>query len=175
MQQGLTSRLSKLLVISLCLIAGGPLRAAESGVLGSDESTRYLAELKSLYLAGDERQALLAHSNALLKTYALRAAYQVGQANPVDLEYRLSVGAPGELRVREERRDASGNLAVRNRSFLVFGMDPYIQYQCPPQGVVCSFQNPADGDSWLTILREPQGAEALAKALSYLFRNLQKG
>ena len=175
MRQGLTSRLSKLLLISLFLTASVSLQADESPALSSDESAHYLAELKALYLTSDERKALLAHSNALLETHGLKAAYQVGQANPHDLAYRLSVGAPGELRIREERRDASGNIAVRNRSFSVFGMDPYLRYQCPPQGIVCVFTSPADGDPWLTILRDPAGAEELAKALSFLFRNLQKG
>ena len=175
MRQGLTSLLSKLLLISFFLGASVPLQAAETGTLGSEESTKYLAELKALYLTSDERKALLAHSNALLETHALKAAYQVGQANPQDLNYRLSLGAPGELRIREERRDASGNIAVRNRSLSVFGMDPYLQYQCPPQGIVCSFTSPNDGEPWLTILRDTQGAEELAKALSFLFRNLQKG
>ncbi|MCQ4315498.1 hypothetical protein [Stutzerimonas zhaodongensis] len=175
MQQGLTSRLSKLLLISVFLIAGGTLNAAESDALDSDEPARYLGELKALYLTSDERKALLTHSNSLLKTYGLRAEYQVGQAKPADLHYQLSVGSPGELRIREERRDASGNIAVRNRGFSVFGMDPFIQYQCPPQGLVCTFGSPTGGDPWLTILRDPQGAEELAKALSFLFRNLQKG
>lgn len=175
MQQGLTSRLAKILLIALFLLASGQLRAAESNTLGSDEPARYLSELKTLYLTSDERKALLAHSNALLKSYELRAAYQVGQANPEDLEYRVSVGAPGELRIREERRDASGNVAVRNTGFSVFGMDPYINYRCPPQGLVCVFKNSEADEPWLTILRDPKGAEELAKALSFLFRNLQKG
>ncbi len=82
---------------------------------------------------------------------------------------------PGQLRIREERRDGSGNIAVRNHSLSVFGMDPYIHYQCPLQGLVCVFNSPAGGEPWLTILRDPKGAEELAKALSFLFRNLQKG
>jgi hypothetical protein len=175
MRQGLTSRLSKLLLISFFLGSSLPLQAVESNTLDSAESASYLAGLKALYLTSDEQKALLSHSNALLETHALKAAYQVGQANPQDLSYRLSVGAPGELRIREERRDASGNIAVRNRSLSVFGMDPYLQYQCPPQGIVCVFASPAGDDPWLTILRDPEGAEALAKALSFLFRNLQKG
>ncbi|MHB0818795.1 hypothetical protein ACYCFK_10985 [Stutzerimonas stutzeri] len=174
MRQGLTSRLSKLLVLSVFLVVGIPVQAAETNTLGSDEPGKYLAELKALYLTADERMALLAHGNALLETYGLRAAYQVGQANPQDLRYRLDTDAPGELRIREERRDATGGLAVRTRSFSVYGMDPYVQYQCPPQGVVCTFASPG-GEPWLTILRDPKGAEALAKALSFLFRNLQKG
>lgn len=175
MQQGLTSRLTKLLVISVFLIAGGQLKAAESDVLSSDESASYLAELKALYLTSDEQQALLAHSNALLKTFELRAEYQVGQPNPKNLHYQLAVGQPGELRIREEQRDVSGNIAVRNRGFSVFGLDPFIQYQCPPQGMVCAFGSINGSEPWLTILRDPKGAEELAKALSFLFRNLQKG
>lgn len=175
MQQGLTSRLSKLLLISVLLIAGGQLNAAESDILSADEAASYLAELKALYLTSDERKALLAHSNALLKTYELRAEYQVGKPNPANLHYQLSVGVPGELRIREERRDASGNIAVRNRGFSVFGMDPFIQYQCPPQGVGCVFGSTNGSEPWLTILRDPKGAEELAKALSFLFRSLQKG
>ncbi|MFG3453695.1 MULTISPECIES: hypothetical protein [Pseudomonadaceae] len=175
MRKGLTSQLSTLLLISLFLGVSVPLQAVESNTLDSAESANYLAELKALYLTSNERKALLTHSNALLGTHALKAAFQVGQPNPQDMNYRLSVGAPGELRIREERRDASGNIAVRNRSFSVFGMDPYLQYQCPPQGIVCEIASPAGGDPWLTILRDPKGAEELAKALSFLIRNLQKG
>lgn len=175
MQQGLTSRLSKLLLIPFFLFASGQLQAAEPEALGADDSARYLAELKALYLAPDDRKALIAHSNALLDTYGLKAAYQVGQANPEDLKYQLSVGSAGELRIREERRGATGNVAVRNRGFSVFGIDPYINYRCPPQGLVCVFDAPAGGEPWLTILRDAKGADELAKALSFLLRNLQKG
>ena len=174
MQKGLTSRLWKLRVFGLLLILGSPLQATETNRLEPEESARYLSGLRALYLTSDERSALLTHVNALLETYGLRAAYQVGQLNPQDLRYRLEVGAPGELRIREERRDAAGSLAVSNRSISVFGMDPYVQYQCPPQGVVCTFASQS-GEPWLTILRDPKGAEELAKALSYLIRNLQKG
>lgn len=175
MQQGLTSQLMKLLLGSLLLLNGMVAHAAENNTLSSDEPARYLSEIKSLYLAADERTALLAHVNALLETYALRAAYQVGQANPENVSYRLETGKPGELLVREERRAASGALSVRNRSFSLFGVDPYVEYQCPPQGIVCSFPSPTGGEPWLNILRDPKGAEELAKALSFLLRNLQKG
>jgi hypothetical protein len=36
-------------------------------------------------------------------------------------------------------------------------------------------QNPADGSPLLTIVRDHKGAAELAKALSFLIRNLQKG
>lgn len=175
MRQGLTSRLAKLVMVSVLCVIGTPLIASEVVEFGSDESARYLTELKKLYLTSSDREALLAHSNGLLDTYALRAGYQVGQANPQDFLYELSVATPGELRIREEVRSSSGGVAVRNRSLSVFGLDPYLQYQCPTQGFSCSISSPIDGLPLLVILRDPQGAEELAKALSFLIRNMQKG
>ncbi len=175
MRQGLTSRLVKLVMVSVFCVIGTPLIASEMVEFGSDESAHYLTELKKLYLTSSDREALLAHSNGLLDTYALRAGYQVGQANPQDVLYELSVATPGELRIREEVRGSGGGVAVRNRSLSVFGLDPYLQYQCPAQGFSCSISSPVDGLPLLVILRDPQGAEELAKALSFLIRNLQKG
>lgn len=175
MQRALTSRLSALLLISALCLASTQIAASEPNSLGSEESEKYLTDLKALYLTSSEREALMAHSNALLESYALRAGYQVGQADPQDIRYRLSLGAPGELRIREERRGSREEVAVSNRSLSVFGVDPYLQYECPPQGVECIVKSPADGGTWLTIVRDPKGAQELAKALSFLLRNLQKG
>lgn len=175
MQRALTSRLSSLILISALCLASTQIAAREQNSLGSDESANYLAGLKALYLTESEREALMEHSNALLGTYALRSGYQVGRADPQDIRYRLSLGAPGELRIREERRGERDQVAVLNRSLSVYGLDPYLQYECPPQGIECVVNNPSDGSRWLTIVRDPKGAEELAKALSFLLRNLQKG
>ncbi|EWC42255.1 hypothetical protein GFL09_00225 [Pseudomonas stutzeri] len=156
----------------ICTI--GTSLAAEPVEFGSDESARYLTGLRELYLADNDRDALLAHSNGMLDSYALRAGYQVGEANPQDFFYTLSVAAPGQLRIREHVRGKNG-VAVRNRNLSVFGVDPYVQYQCPAQGRSCSIDSPVDGLPLLVIQRDPEGAEALAKALSFLIRNLQKG
>lgn len=175
MRLGLTRRLSGLLLLAaLGGTAPAPVMAAEAQLSG-EEQARYLAELKRLYLTKNERKALLEHSNALLDTYALTAAYQVGQTTRSDLRYQLSVVAPGELLVREESRTAQGNaLAVRNHKLSVFGLDPYIHYDCPATGIACTLHNPADGSPWITVLRDHQGAADLAKAISFLIRNLQK-
>ena len=97
MRQGLTSRLAKLVMVSLFCTFGIPLQAAEPVEFASDESANYLAELRRLYLTGSDRQALLAHSNGLLGTYALRAGFQIGQPNPQDVLYELSVATPGTI------------------------------------------------------------------------------
>ena len=172
----LTSKVISAVLLGGCLLAG-PLYAAESASsLGGAEQDRYLAELKRLYLTQDERQALLAHSNDLLKTYALSAAYQVGQAQRQDLRYQLRLGGSGELLLREEIRSAEGaDVAVRNQRIALFGVDPYIRYDCPTSGISCVLFSPADGSPLLSIVRDHKGAAELAKALSFLIRNLQKG
>ncbi|MFP6851460.1 MAG: hypothetical protein VCA57_22585 [Pseudomonas sp.] len=173
-------RLTRELIFAV-LLSGGvvttPLLAAEpESRLSSAEQGNYLLELKRLYLTQDERQALLAHCNDLLKTYALRAAYQVGQARRQDLLYQLSQGRVGELLLREETRGQQGtDIAVRNQRVPVFGVDPFVRYECPSSGISCVLRNPSDGSPLLTIVRDHKGAAELAKAMSFLIRNMQKG
>lgn len=143
--------------------------------LSGAEQANYLAELKALYLTDSERKALLAHSNSLLDSYALRAAYQVGQPRREDRRYQLQVSAPGELLLREEVRSQNGEVRVSNQRLNVYGADPFIRYECPQTGISCVLRNPQDGSPLLSIVRDHQGAAELAKALSFLIRNLQRG
>ncbi|MBP8236533.1 MAG: hypothetical protein KAX63_02320 [Pseudomonas sp.] len=176
MQLRLTRKLITAVLLSSCMVTA-PLFAAEpEGGLSSAEQSNYLLELKRLYLTQDERQALFAHCNDLLKTYALRAAYQVSQTQRQDLVYQLRQGEAGELLLREETRGQQGtDLAVRNRRIGIFGADPFVRYECPASGISCVLHNPNDGSPLLTIVRDHKGAAELAKALSFLIRNLQKG
>lgn len=172
----LTRQLSGIIFMGLfgSAVAAAPAQESGNGLSGSEQA-RYLAGIQSLYLAKSERAALLEHCNQLLQTYALRAGYQVGQTAPRDLLYQLSLGGPGELLLREESRGQQGtDVSVRNRSLSVFGLDPYIRYDCPLSGIRCVLHNPADGTPLLSVLRDQQGAEELAKALSFLLRNLQQ-
>jgi len=173
MRLGLTRILNGMLLAAVATMGSVQ---AEEPTLSSEEQGRYLSELKRLYLTEDERKALLAHSNDLLKTYALSAGYQIGQRERKGLSYQLSVSAPGELLVREElRNEATGELRVSRQQVSVFGLDPFIRYECPQGGNSCVLLHPIDGKPWLTILRDHKGAAELAKALSFLSRNLQKG
>ncbi|WP_036987100.1 hypothetical protein [Zestomonas thermotolerans] len=175
---GHTRKLSVLLAIlvSLCLPPALAEESAEHRAeLSGGAQENYLAELKRRYGTQDERRALLAHVNRLLDTYAMRAGYQVGQAQRQDLLYRISVSAPGELLVREESRAERGTqLAVRNQRVPVFGVDPFVRYDCPASGPSCVLRNPLDGSPLLTIVRDHAGAAELAKAFSFLIRNVQK-
>lgn len=176
MQLRLTRKLMGAVLLGSCLGISAAFAGEPGAGLSSTEQSNYLSELKRLYLTADERQALLAHSNELLKTYALSAAYQVGQAQRQGLLYQLSLAGPGELLLREEVRGQSGtDIAVHNRLLSLFGADPYVRYDCPVSGISCVLHNPNDGSPLLSIVRDHQGAAELAKALSFLIRNLQKG
>ncbi|MGB4073755.1 hypothetical protein [Pseudomonas sp.] len=176
MQLRLTRKLITAVLLSSCVAAAPALANEPEAALSSAEQGDYLLELKRLYLTQNERQALFAHCNDLLETYALRAAYQVGQAQRQDLLYQLSPGESGELLLREETRGQQGtDIAVRNRRIGVFGADPFVRYDCPASGISCVLHNPNDGSPLLTIVRDHKGAAELAKALSFLIRNLQKG
>lgn len=178
MRLRLTRKL-KWLMVSTLLAATGAAFAAEpdappKAALDGQEQTRYLDQIRKLYLTSSDRQALIEHCNALLRSYALRAGYQVGQAQPEDILYQLAASDAGELLIRKEIR-AEGRVEVRNERLSIFGVDPYIRYVCPAGGITCDIKNPADGRPWLTIVRDHQGAAELAKAISFLIRNLQKG
>lgn len=177
MQARLTRKLMAVLLGAvLACVLPGIASADDKALLQGAEQAAYLDGLKRLYLTDNERQALLAHSNDLLETYALRAGYQVGQAQRDDLLYRFAVGNAGELILREETRDTQGTaISVRNQRIAVFGIDPFIRYECPTGGIRCVLFNPADGSPLLSIVRDHQGAGELAKALSFLIRNVQKG
>ena len=173
MHKSLTRQI-KTLLAGICLSALGSTALQAGEGLQSAEAAQYLSELKRLYLSSDDRQALLAHGNSLLHSYALLAGYQPGRTDAVDLRYQLSSPQAGELRVREERRTRDGSLQVSNKVLPVFGVDPFIRYECPQQGQQCVILDPRDGSPLLSIVRDHQGAAELAKALSYLLRNLQK-
>jgi hypothetical protein len=170
------SRLSALL-LSGCLASSLTFATEPPSILSSDDQGRYMQELKRTYQTQNEREALFAHSNQLLKTYALKAGYQVGQAKREDLTYQLRQGEAGELVLREEKRDQQNHsMSVSNRVVPLFGVDPFVRYECPNTGITCTLRTPGDGSSTLlTIVRDHKGASELAKALSYLIRNLQKG
>lgn len=149
---------------------------AQEAILSSPDQSQYLEGLKRLYLISDERQALLTHTNALLTAYMLKAGYRLDEPNPKGVKYELSLGKPGELLVREELRgEQGGDLAVRNRRFSLFGVDPFVRYECPSSGVTCSFAEPGGRDPMVVIVRDQSGADQLAKALSLLIRNVQRG
>lgn len=149
---------------------------AEPALIDSGEQTNYLNQLKRQHATDSERTALLAQVNSLLAEHALRAGYQVGHANPQDYLYSVSIAQQGTLVIREEIRSSQNHaIQVRNQRIQVFGIDPFVSYACPAQEVRCVIFGNDRRTAIMSIVRNQQGAQELARAFSYLIRNLQRG
>ena len=162
--------------LALSLITASSFSFAEPATLESNEQANYLSQLKRQHATANERTALLAELNSLLTENALRAGYQVGYSNPQDFLYSVSVDGQGELLIREEIRSSQNNaMEVRSHRINVFGMDPFVSYACPAQGVRCVIFGEDKKTAVLTIVRDQDAAKNVARALSYLIRNIQRG
>lgn len=161
--------------LTLSLITVATFSVAEPITLDSREKVNYLSQLKQQHATSNERTALLAEINSLLTKHALRAGYQLGQSNPQDFLYRVSVAEQGDLIIREEIRSRQKNaMEVRSNRINVFGADPFVSYACPAQGIRCVIFGEDKKTAILTIVRNQPAAEDLARALSYLIRNIQR-
>lgn len=149
--------------------------AAESPVLEGNERQQYLDSIMQLQAVQDERSALLAQINLLLKEHALLSGYQVGYRNPQDIVYSISVVKHGELSIREQTRTVqTGQLQVRSRTINVFGMSSSFGYDCFANKVDCIITHSGSSTPLLRIARQPNIAQELAQALSYLVRDMQR-
>lgn len=163
---------SWLLAISLC--ASGSALAYPKFAPANSSQAAYLNALKQTHQQSDARSALLAEVNMLLKHYALKDGQQNGALRATNQLYQVRVEAPGELIVRLDQ-GAPQAFKVSSTRYNVFGVDPYVQYDCQTQPLACEIKLPSAPSPWLMIVRDRQGAAELAKALSYLLRDLQKG
>ncbi len=161
--------------LTLSLVAAATFSVAEPLSLDSSEQVNYLSQLKRQHGTSNERAALLAEVNRLLSEHALRAGYQVGHSNPQDFLYSVSVAQQGDLIIREEIRSSQNNaMEVRSNRINVFGADPFVSYACPAQGIRCVIFGEDKKTAILTIVRDQQAAKNLARAFSYLIRNIQR-
>ena len=110
----------------------------------------------------------------LLKHYALRDGLQAGHVKATNRLYQLSIQHPGELTVRSEHTGTQG-IEIISKRYSVFGLDPYVHYGCDNSFIACELYHPGDNSPWLMITRDRKGAGDLAKVISYLLRDLQKG
>lgn len=168
--------LCRLFTLSTALVVATPSVWAQVNTIQPADAKNYVAELKKRYGSQSERGALVSHLNQLLEKYALTANYQVGQKERFDLNYKVIVEKGGNLTVREEKRYANEDkLLVSQRRYDIYGISPFVKYECLPSGIQCKFFVPDSSQVIFTTLRDQQGAQEIAQALTYLIRNIQKG
>ena len=164
-----------LVTATLFATAGLPaLSAAVGPVIENTEREQYLNQLKKQHATVHVRTALLAQINSLLSEHALLRGYQVDQPRAADLLYSVQAPRPGTLQIRLEQRDAEGQVSVSNQLLQLYGMDPFFSYRCERGSVKCSVLHDSRDADLLQIVRRSDAASELAKALSYLVRELQR-
>ncbi|GLS26948.1 hypothetical protein GCM10007877_26670 [Marinibactrum halimedae] len=133
--------------------------------------------LQSLYQTESETSALLQHINNLLKFYGygdpdIKAATRIEGA----VRHNISVKPPATLVTTTKHLSVGAGAQQETTSdrFSVYGINPYLTYQCSTPRASCDISNPATGEHWLYILDNESAASELAKAISALIRLLQK-
>lgn len=154
----------------------------ETSVASSGDQRRgeaYDQKVKSLYLGADLKDALVTHVNGLLRTYT----HIEGKIKNIDrgdgIRYSVSVRDKGELMLTETRRVKAAGGTVQNQINVqplnTFGVSPFVDYRCSKAADSCYIKNPSDGEDWIKIAFDEEGAKELATALERLIKALQRG
>lgn len=142
-------------------------------IAGADRSL-YLEQLRRLYLVEDNRAALLEHLNTLLANHAHVPSRVRDLTRPQGLEYRLTLGRPGELVVQETRHGSRGEADYQVSRLDVFGIDPHVQTDCDHSRRQCWVRHPVrPAEPWLVIDDDRQALAEVARALTLLLIDLQ--
>lgn len=162
-----------LTVTALLAAAGSSCLLAAEPAIENTEKEQYLNRLKKQHATSLERTALLAQVNSLLNEHALLRGYQVGQPQATDQLYSVQATQPGTLQIRLELRHATGDVEVSNQYLQLYGITPFFSYSCERGHVECSIPHESRHEPLLQIVRRPDAASELGRALSYLVRELQ--
>ncbi len=164
--------LSLLFIITLGLL---PVFAASATpVLENTERDAYLARQQQHYGQSNSQQALLARINDLLQQHALLRGYQIGQTDAEDIRFSLEAPGKGILVIREQRLADDQRMSVSHQRLEFFGMDPFFSVRCNNRQIDCELHHENWQQPLLRIVRQPDAADELARALSYLVRDLQR-
>lgn len=163
-----------LTAIVLLTAAGSISPSAAGPAIENTEKEQYLNQLKIQHATSSERTALLAQVNSLLNEHALLKGYQVGQPQAADWLYSVRIAQPGTLLVRLEQRHASGAVEVSSQLLQLYGITPFFSYSCERSHAKCNILHESRSEPLLQIIRRPEAASELSRALSYLVRELQR-
>ncbi|WP_163835545.1 tetratricopeptide repeat protein [Spartinivicinus ruber] len=142
---------------------------------GPSKSEKLVTSLKKLYLTDNDEEALLRHINAILNNYAVRTGKIINLNKEADLVYSVTANKQGELFVtRRSSLAADANKRFSSSKLSVYGVDPFVDYQCSQVEKVCWLKHPVDGQRWLVIRKDNQAIKDLAQTMTALLRTKQK-
>ena len=133
-----------------------------------------MQNLRKLYLADSDQQALNIHLNALLETAGWRRDSTIVRLDrPADIRYRVTP-EKGRLNIQEIRRQPDGALLRTTQYLPVFGVNPQFRSDCEPVVGACWVYDPRDGSRLFQLTPDAQQASEVARTLGRLVRELQK-
>lgn len=127
---------------------------------GNDQANSdYVDQIRYLYQSKTDIQALLQHINNMLQTYRL--------SDEQKSRYSLGSNRPGKLITKQQGTNSSAN------QITVYGVNPYVQYNCSSSNYGCQLFHPVSNQPWLRIKNDEQAAKELSKAIAELIKLLQ--
>ena len=132
-----------------------------------------LSNLRELYLADSDTEALVLHLNALLDNAGWRPDERVKRLDrPADLTYQVN-RMNDSLNIQEARRETGGRVTRSTESLNVFGVNPAVDWSCEPAASACWIYDPRDGSRLMRLAEEHGKAAEIARTLGKLIRNMQ--
>lgn len=129
--------------------------------------------LRKLYLADSNAEALLIHLNTLLNNAGWRPDERVKRLDrPADISYRVNL-MNDSLNIQESRREVGGRMTRSTETLNVFGVNPGVNWDCEPASSACWIYDPRDGSRLMQITEEHGKAAEIARTLGQLIRTMQ--
>ncbi|WP_041635094.1 hypothetical protein [Marinobacter sp. BSs20148] len=130
------------------------------------------ADLKKLYLADSEEQALLMHLNSVLQLSGWREDRAIVQLDqPADIRYQVEK-RNSSLLIQQTTRQ-QGTMLRKSQQIDVYGISPLVKWDCEPSLATCWVYDPRDGSRLFQLGVNQGQAEDIARTLGRLIRNLQ--
>ncbi len=148
--------------------------AQKSEIKWSKKNDSYLQEISNKQ--GDKNLivALTAHINQLLKQHSVDNKNIVAASRTITpSNHSIKTSSKGEI-ISINQYGSDNQSPIKEDRFSVYGIDPYVKYQCPQSTASCWIIHPITEKRWLQIAEDKDTASELAKALTQLIRQIQK-
>ncbi|PXX90458.1 hypothetical protein DIT71_13305 [Marinobacter vulgaris] len=155
-------------------------RASQSGQNASEPvaiiepaGTETVEQLKQLYLADSDAEALVIHANTLLEGAGWREDQRIVRLDqPADIAYKLD-RRNDLISIQEARREDSGRVVRTAESLGVFGVNPQVEWNCESATDSCWIYDPRDGSRLMKLSQDRERAQEIARTLGRLIKTMQ--
>ncbi|KPP97886.1 M48 family metallopeptidase [Marinobacter sp. HL-58] len=132
-----------------------------------------LENLKQLYLAESDEQALVIHANTLLGAAGWRADQRIVRLDqPADIAYTLD-RRNDTISIQESRREDNDRVVRTTESLGVFGVNPQVEWNCESSTSSCWIYDPRDGSRLMKLSEDRERAREIARTLGRLIKTMQ--